>query len=235
LKPAPTRSASRNRGPAPTRAGASLLVHDLKSLACRLSNLCQNLNSHYEDPLFKQSAVELLDDTVRHLHELAVDLREHEDRVLVKLRTDLNRVLTLALSDARPDLAPKIQVVESYAPLRPIWGDSYLLRRAFACAIENALEAMNGEPGTLTLRTVQRRRGNRGQSLVEIADTGPGMDREFSRRWLFRPFASTKEDGLGLGVYTMRQVALIHGGTVQIRSGNGRGTLVSFRFPGEET
>jgi signal transduction histidine kinase len=210
-------------------------VHDLKSLACRLSNLCQNLNSHYEDPLFKQSAVDLLDDTVRHLRGLAVDLREHEDRVLVKLRTDLNRVLAQALCDARPDLASRIEVVEQFSPLRPIWGDAYLLRRAFACAIENALEAMNGNSGTLTLRTRQRRRGKKLQSLVEIADNGPGMDPDFSRRWLFRPFVSTKEDGLGLGVYTMKQVALIHGGTVQIRSGNGWGTQVSFRFVEEET
>jgi signal transduction histidine kinase len=209
-------------------------VHDLRSLACRLSNLCQNLHSHYEDPLFKQSAVDLLDDTVRHLRDLAVDLREHEDRVLVKLRTDLNRVLAQALSDARPDLESRIKVVEDFSPLHPIWGDAYLLRRAFACAIENALEAMNGKPGTLTLRTGQRRRGKGHQAFVEIADTGPGMDPDFSRRWLFRPFVTTKEDGLGLGVYTMKQVALMHGGTVQIRSGNGRGTQVSFRFPGEE-
>lgn len=210
-----------------------MLVHDLKSLAGRLSNLCQNLNSHYQDPLFKQSAMELLDDTVQHLRRLAVDLREHEGRVLVKLRTDLNRVLSEALADARADLAKPVKVVESYSELPDIWGDGYLLRRAFACAIENALEAMDGRGGMLVLRTTRRRRAAEIFYQVEISDTGPGMDSEFRRNWLFRPFATTKDNGRGLGAYTMKQVAMIHGGTVRIRSARGSGTRVSFCFPAD--
>jgi signal transduction histidine kinase len=220
---------SRARGPAPSRAGASLLVHDLKSLACRLASLCQNLDSHYEDPLFKDSTRDLLNDTVLHLRRLAGDLRTHEDRILVKLRTDLNRVASDAISDARPDLESHIRTVEEYAPLPLIWGDAYLLRRAFACAIENAVEAMAGKAGILSVRTFDRRKG----PVVEIGDTGPGMDRDFLRHQLFEPFTSTKEEGLGLGTYTMRQVAMLHGGTVRIRSIRGSGTRVSFHFPAE--
>lgn len=218
---------SRGRGPAPSRAAASLLAHDLKSLAGRLSALTQNLHAHYEDPLFKQSALDLLDDTVHHLTRLAGDLRDHEDHLLVKLRTDLNEVVRDALSDARPDLASHIRTEERFSPVPAIWADAYLLRRAFACAIENALEAMNGKPGVLSVRTLARPRG----LVVEIGDSGSGMDDRFIRDSLFRPFTSTKEDGLGLGAYTMRQVAMLHGGTVRVRSARGTGTLVAFRFP----
>ena len=223
------RGSLRSKGPAPSRAGASLLVHDLKSLACRLSSLCQNLHLHYEEPLFRQSALDLLNDTVGHLRRLAGDLREHEDRILVKLRTDLNQVVCDAVSDARPDLSPNVRTVEKYAPLPAIWGDAYLLRRAFACAIENAMEAMDGEAGTLSVRTYTRRNG----IFVEIADTGTGMDPAFVRDALFCPFTSTKDDGLGLGAYTMRQVAMFHGGSVRIRSARGSGTKVSFQFPAD--
>lgn len=222
---------SRVRGPAPARAGANLLVHDLKSLAGRLASLCQNFQAHYEEPLFKESMLDLLDDTVHHLHRLAGDLREHEEQVLVKLRTDLNEVVKDALSDARPDLTPHLRIQESYTPLVPIWGDAYLLRRAFACAIENALEAIDGKPGILTVQTRSRRRG----SVVEIGDNGSGMDPGFVRTRLFRPFTSTKKDGLGLGAYTMRQVAMLHGGTVRVRSVPGSGTLVSFCFPRDDS
>jgi signal transduction histidine kinase len=235
LRPSGGNSHLRKRGPAPLRAGSSLLVHDLKNLASRLSNLGQNLNHRYEDPLFKQSALDLLDDTAHHLQRLAGDLREHEGRLMVKLRTDLNQVLADSLSDARPDLRPEVEVVTKYTPLEPIWGDAYLLRRAFACAIENALEAMARGPGTLSLRTSLRLRGGEKHPTVEIADTGEGMDREFVRNWLFRPFATTKEDGLGLGAYTMRQVARIHGGSLKVRSKPASGTVVSFVFSSEES
>ena len=128
MKAARGNSHTRRRGPAPPRAGSSLLVHDLKSLAGRLSNLCHNLNQHYQDPLFKQSAMDLLDDTADHLLKLAGDLRDHEGRLMVKLRTDLNQVLADSLSHARPDLIPGVEVVTKYARLEPIWGEAYLLR-----------------------------------------------------------------------------------------------------------
>jgi len=223
----------RGRGPAPARAGTTLLVHDLKSLAGRLSALCQNLGERYEDPLFKETALDVLDDTAVHLHQLACDLRDHDDRLLVKLRVNLNDVLEAALVDARPDQSGQLEVIKDVAQLPAIWGDGYLLRRAFACAIENSLEAMGGR-GNLLLRTrCAARNGNR-RVTVEISDDGPGMSEQFLQERLFRPFCGTKEGGLGLGVYTMKQVAVLHDGSLRILSGAGRGTRVRFHFSVED-
>ena len=221
-------------GPVPVRAGASLLVHDLKNLAGRLSTLCQNLDAHYADPHFKRSALSVLDATVLHLRRLAGDLREHEDRVIIKLRVDLSHILAEALGDAGVGHERGVVVTETYEPLPLIWGDSYLLRRAFACAIENSVQAMEGR-GTLSLRTACLKRGGRPRVVVEIADNGPGMSEEFIRETLFVPFSTTKENGTGLGAYTIRQVAALHGGTVRVRSAYGVGTRLRFHFPaGEE-
>ena len=77
------------------------------------------------------------------------------------------------------------------------------------------------------------RRGGRQRVTVEVADTGPGMTDEFLRNGLNEPFASTKEDGMGLGVYTFRQVAALHGGSVRILSRAGEGTRVRFHFPAD--
>ena len=217
-------------GPAPVQAGVTLLVHDLKNLAGRLAVLCQNLEERYDDPLFKGTALDVLDDSVLHLQRLAVDLRDHESQVLVKLRVDLNQVLEEALLDTRPDLTGKIQLFTRCADIPPVWGDAFLLRVAFACAIENALEALEGR-GMLMVGTTRSRRRGRNFVAVEITDDGPGMSEEFLRESLFRPFTSTKEEGMGLGVYTIRQVAELHGGTVRINSAEGMGTRVRFQFP----
>jgi signal transduction histidine kinase len=224
---------SRPKGPAPAQAGANLLVHDLKNLAGRLAALVQNLGTHYDDPLFKGTALGVLDDTVMQLRRLAGDLRSHDGRVIIKLKVDLNKVLADALAYTLPGGMPgELSVLESFAEIPPIWGDALLLRQAFTCAIENALAAMRHH-GTIAVatRVSQGRKGPR--ILVEIADDGPGMSEEFLRERLFNPFSTTKEDGLGLGVYTIRQVAILHGGTVRIRSTEGEGTRVRFHFPAE--
>jgi signal transduction histidine kinase len=205
-------------------------VHDIKNLAGRLALLCQNLHERSEDPLFVRTALGVLDDTVSHLKRLAADVRDRDGRVMVRLRVEVNPILEGAVVDTRPDLAGDVRLVERYGKLPVMYGDEFLLRRAFACAIENALEAMRGR-GTLSVRTAAWRRSGRRGIRVEIADTGPGMSPEFVRERLFRPFQSTKEDGLGLGLHSMAQVAQIHGGSVRILTREGEGTRVRFCFP----
>lgn len=225
-----TRRAKGVRRPAPAEAGASLLVHDLKGLAGRLSLLLQNLEEHYSNPLFKRTALDVLDGTVGHLKRLARELREHDGRLVIKLRVDLNRVLREAVHAVRPGLAVDVELYEDLVEVPTIWGDAFLLRCAFCCVIENALEAMEGRGAILVSTQVSQRQDQR-RITVEIADDGPGMSPEFVREALFRPFATTKEDGLGLGAYTFRQVAALHGGTVRILSREGEGTRVRFHFP----
>ena len=234
MPPSPDRPSARrrsNRGdPAPATAGANLLVHDLKGMACRLGLLLQNLDEHYDDPLFKQTVLDVLDGAVVHLQRLARDLRDHDSQLLVKLRLDLRRVMQDALVNTRTELCGDVKLVERYSEVPLIWGDGFMLRCAFTCAIENALEAMHGE-GMLTVSIRPVRRKGRQKITVEIADTGPGMSDEFMREHLFQPFVTTKEDGMGMGAYTFRQVAAFHGGSVRILSEQGRGTRVRFHFP----
>jgi signal transduction histidine kinase len=221
------------RRPSAAQAAPNLLIHELKHLASRLQLLNENLSLHFDDPGFRQSAWELLDDTVRQLRRLAGEMHEREGRLMVKLRVDLNEILDDALASCHPDLAGTVELEERTSPLPPVWGDRFLLRRAFSCAIENALEAMAGR-GTLLVASGIVRRGGRPRILVEVIDDGPGMSPEFQRRLLARQFASSKADGLGLGVYTVRQVVALHGGTVRIASAPGTGTAVRFFFPLDE-
>lgn len=224
----------RTKGPAPSEAGANLLVHDLKNLAGRLSMLGQNLDLNYDDPLFKTSALALLEDTVRHLKQLVTDIRERGSRIVVKLRVDVNQVVSAALLDTRPDLVGRVEVRKELDDVLPVWGDAYLLRLAFGRAIENALEAMHGR-GVLALRTGLRRRPGATRVLVEIEDNGPGMSDDFLRERFFQPFSSTKNDGLGLGVYSIRQVVGLHGGNLRVKSTLGAGTRVRVHLPAEES
>jgi len=233
MSPRPAARGGSRRRPPPAQAAPNLLVHELRHLASRLQLLNENLARHFDDPGFRTSARELLDDTAHQLRRLAGEMHEREGRLLVKLRVDLSEILDDALSHCLIGLGGAIQVDGELGALPLIWGDEFMLRRAFCCVIENAIEAMGGH-GRLSVDTRSAMRRGAPAIVVEIRDDGPGMSREFRRQLLAQRFASSKADGLGLGVYTVRQVAALHGGSVRIASAPGRGTTVRFAFPVDE-
>ena len=75
-----------------------------------------------------------------------------------------------------------------------------------------------------------RREGD--TALIEITDTGCGMDADFIRDRLFKPFDSTKGSrGMGIGAYQTREFIRSAGGDVQVISMPGEGTTFSIRLP----
>jgi signal transduction histidine kinase len=71
-----------------------------------------------------------------------------------------------------------------------------------------------------------------GEALVLIQDTGRGMDAEFVRERLFRPFDSTKgSKGMGIGAYQTREYVQSLGGRVEVQSSPGNGTAFSITLP----
>jgi signal transduction histidine kinase len=102
------------------------------------------------------------------------------------------------------------------------------LERVFENLIINALEAMGASAGHLTIDG-----GREGEQsiFITVADTGAGMTPEFINTKLFRPFATTKKQGLGLGLYTCREVVEAHGGSIEVESKPSSGTRFRVVLP----
>ena len=71
--------------------------------------------------------------------------------------------------------------------------------------------------------------------FLSVADTGAGMTEEFIRTRLFHPFATTKAKGIGLGLYTCREVVEAHGGRIEVESKKGEGTRFRVVLPSDQT
>jgi signal transduction histidine kinase len=68
-----------------------------------------------------------------------------------------------------------------------------------------------------------------------VKDNGKGMDAEFIRERLFRPFDSTKgSKGMGIGAYQTREYVQMLGGRVEVQSSPGQGTSFSISLPLEQ-
>ena len=119
------------------------------------------------------------------------------------------------------------RLVEIAGPLPLVVVDAGLLRQAFLNLCVNAVHAMAATGGG-TLTAAARVEGE--QVVIEVADSGPGLEPEVARR-IFEPFFTTKAEGTGLGLSIVRQAVEAHGGTVTLESRPGHGATFRIRLP----
>ena len=119
-----------------------------------------------------------------------------------------------------------VEVVRYFDPELPsVRLDRETFRSAVLNLLLNAVQAM--EPGgQLVVRTRPAGLG----VLLELIDTGPGMDAETLGK-VFQAFYTTKQGGSGLGLPTSRKIIEAHGGSIDVESAPGRGTKVTIWLP----
>lgn len=115
--------------------------------------------------------------------------------------------------------------------LPPVAGVESEIREALTNLVFNAVDAMP-EGGTLTLRGRTASHGSKTPHVVlEVSDTGIGMD-ETTRRRCLEPFFTTKgQRGTGLGLAMVYGIAQRHNAEIEIDSVVGKGTTMRMLFP----
>lgn len=205
----------------------------MESLLEREPNLSARTRQYLETT---QRAVEDVSHTVGRMREF---YRQPESQIS-QGEVDLNRMVEQVadLTRARWNDIPQrqgivIQMCRELAPDLPrIGGIESEIREALTNLILNAVDAMP-EGGTLTVRT--RSATASGDSvprvLLEVRDTGIGMD-EGTRRRCLEPFFTTKgQRGTGLGLAMVYGVAQRHNANIEMESAVGAGTTVRLDFP----
>ncbi|MBE9531535.1 MAG: response regulator [Proteobacteria bacterium] len=140
---------------------------------------------------------------------------------------ELNAVLKSALEGikARSGKAD-VELAVEFALNLPLFDmDAVSLKVAISNILENSLEAID-EAGWIKVRTAFED----GSVVLSISDSGHGMDDEFIEK-VFNPFQSSKMTGAGLGLTISSRVVHDHGGTIDIESVVGKGTLFTLLFP----
>lgn len=148
----------------------------------------------------------------------------HRDPQLVEIPvTDLLRDLCDSLA---PQLsAQRIQVsIDVSADLRCL-ADADMLRRALLNLVLNSIDAMPSG-GELFLQG----RAARGEVELAVADTGPGLSPDVSKR-IFEPFFTTKGKGTGLGLAIVYRIAEVHGGEIVAANREEGGAMFRLLLP----
>ena len=212
-----------------------VLVHDVKNMSFRLRLLLSNLDEHWQDAEFRRTVRDLLASTVERLEEIAGRFVAHEDAVLIKVELDVNGLLRQVAEKptrrgARSGAGAGPVVSLALGTVPRVWGDPYYLSDAFRSLLENAYEAASPE-GKVLLRSYSAGSARRPRAVLEFIDNGAGMTPEFLRDRLFRPFETTKPQGVGLGLATAGHIVKFHRGSIRVLSHHGGGTLVRVSLP----
>jgi signal transduction histidine kinase len=107
--------------------------------------------------------------------------------------------------------------------------DRRLIRQALVNVAVNAMQAMP-RGGTVRVRAVRERLGDREGVRIDLSDDGPGIPPEIEGR-IFEPFFTTKAQGTGLGLAVVKRIVDEHHGELEVHSHDGQGTTFTFRLP----
>ena len=211
---------------------SAMLTHDLKNAIEGLSLTVGNMERHFDNPQFRTDALKGLTGATDKLKALVARLSkpltslsgEHKRPTNVDLVPIIQRVVALTAEPVRG----KHKIVTRLPPSLFALADAAKIEEVLENLVLNALEAMSEVGGTLTIEAGQTPNG---APTFSVSDTGRGMSRSFIETRLFRPFSTTKKTGIGLGLYTCREVIRASAGSIEVDSVEGAGTTFRVVLP----
>lgn len=211
---------------------SAMLTHDLKNAIEGLSLTVGNMERHFDNPQFRADAMKGLTSATDKLKALVARLSrpltslsgEHKRPTKVDLVPIIQRVVAMTAEPLRGKHKIVLRLPQALFAL----ADAARVEEVIENLVLNALEAMSEVGGMLTIEAGQT---SSGAPTFSISDTGRGMSRTFIETRLFRPFSTTKKTGIGLGLYTCREVIIASAGTIEVESVEGAGTTFRVVLP----
>jgi two-component system, chemotaxis family, CheB/CheR fusion protein len=145
----------------------------------------------------------------------------------LNLSLHVAEIVPLIRTSFAPNVTLNLQLAEN---LPPIDGDPSQIQQLIMNLAINAAEALGGEPGTVTISTSTRETEAERQVVLEVRDTGCGMD-EGTKARIFDPFFTTKFTGRGLGLAAVLGIIRGHHGFISVESTPGRGSTFTIILP----
>jgi signal transduction histidine kinase len=218
---------------------AAGLAHEIKNPLTSIMTFSRHVARRFDDERFRQRFQSVVPRELERINAI-VDglLRLARPARLVLAPVHVPPLVEQALELYAPQIeARRIRVRREWSVnVPPVPGDAEHLYQAILNLVANAIDAMEEEGGTLTLRLgwPQTAEGLgaafRDRLVLEVMDTGSGIKPEETAD-VFNPFFTTKSGGTGLGLAIAHKIVEDHGGTVTFRSSPGRGTVFTVALP----
>ncbi|MBL7169113.1 PAS domain S-box protein [Candidatus Bathyarchaeota archaeon] len=201
---------------------AATVGHDLRGPLQTIKNAIYLMK---QSPESVDEMIDMINKSVDRASEM-IDMFRSQTRYSPLILGDVNLVEMVRKAVEEATLPQSVEaVLELDERLESVYLDGTKINRVLDNLIQNAVEAMP-TGGRLTV-TAKR---DRGKINLTVSDTGVGMPPDVIRS-LFKPFHTTKEGGLGLGLYYCKRTVEAHEGTIELDSEVGAGTTFTIMIP----
>ena len=217
---------------------AAAIAHEIRNPLNYINLTLDHLRSSFApaDPEKKATFVQLA-------NQLKTEVARINRHITDFLKYSRPTKLELQDLDIRAEAEDALRLVEARAeecgiqtailqdgPLPAVIGDRESLRSVFTNLVINAVEAIDGEGGSVSI-TLSNTDAN--SVKVEITDSGCGISAQDISK-VFEPYFSTKDTGTGLGLAIVKKAVDDHGGTISVASKEGSGTTFTIILPAKE-
>jgi C4-dicarboxylate-specific signal transduction histidine kinase len=199
-----------------------------------------------------QAALHLLAQKAPDLAEIREAISDivHEDNragdVIARLRNllrkgerkseqvDLNELIESTIALLNSELIARHVQAETDLPsaLPAVWGDPVQLPQVLLNLVMNAMDAMSSTPKWLRCVTISTRLAKSQTLVVTVRDRGPGIGAN-SQDQLFKPFYTSKDHGLGLGLAVCLTIVQAHDGKLTLANHDDGGAVATLSLPAQ--
>ena len=204
---------------------AAMVAHDIRNPLQSIAGASYLLKARTSNTDWKlDEIIRIIDKSVEYSDKLLEELMEYSKDITLH-RTESSPSLLVKESISKLQIPNTIRVEDMTTTTPTCFVDKDELIRAFRNIIENAFDAMS-VGGTLTISNKQVN----GKMEVVFADTGKGISKETMEK-IWAPLYTTKPKGVGLGLAICKRIVEAHGGTINVESSLGKGSIFTITVP----
>jgi signal transduction histidine kinase len=204
---------------------AAMVAHDIRNPLQSIAGASYLLKARTSNTDWKlDEIIRIIDKSVEYSDKLLEELMEYSKDITLH-PTESSPSLLVKESISKLQIPNTIRVEDMTTTTPTCFVDKDELIRAFRNIIENAFDAMS-VGGTLTISNKQVN----GKMEVVFADTGKGISKETMEK-IWAPLYTTKPKGVGLGLAICKRIVEAHGGTINVESSLGKGSIFTITVP----
>jgi putative PEP-CTERM system histidine kinase len=207
---------------------SSFVIHDLKNLSSTLSLIVDNAEEHIGNPDFQHDMIITIQKTLGKMRNLMQRLKSIPEKDALHAECKDLHLLSQEILGEFIKLRPGMNIAyDGNSAFSIVDGEE--IKKVIVNLIQNALDAINGS-GMVTVETGR----NGADAYIRVSDNGCGMTEDFMKHHVCKPFRTTKEKGLGIGLYQCKQIVEAHNGTIRVESVFKKGSVVTVSLPGAD-
>ena len=204
---------------------SAFMVHDLKNIAAELELVSRNAKKHTGNPAFIEDAFETVENASADISRLLEQLRNKKAQDEKKVRVDLVALIEEVIASKQHQLP--LPGFHSFTQDSFVTLEKGRLRNVLAHLVDNAQQATEDDGEVLLTLSASEN-----MHVIEIRDSGHGMNEDFIRERLFKAFDTTKGNaGMGIGMFESREFIRRLGGDIRVQSKPEKGSIITLNIP----